>query len=160
MTDDDNGNGKLFNSLKSVAIPAKIDHKNIEIVTNVIDSELPLLKMEMAKAKTDSGNGIINVFGEYIKISFTASGYHFMAICLTNQATVDIAEDNCGGSIPLNIADTSSSTNDDELLKLFVETENCCEICTKYKQPGLKPIVGFSLSKEFNDTVSVDFKEI
>ena len=54
----------------------------------------------------------------------------------------------------------ASSINDDELLKLFVEIENCCKICTKYKQPGLKPLVGFSLSKDFNDTASVDLKEI
>ena len=46
------------------------------------------------------------------------------------------------------------------MLKLFVEIENCCETCTKHKQTGLKPIVGFSLSEEFNDTVSVDLKEI
>ena len=26
-------------------------------------------------------------------------------------------------------------------MKLFVEIENCYEICTKYKQPGLNPIV-------------------
>ena len=51
----------------------------------------------------------------------------------------------------------ASSTNDDELLKLFAEIGNCSEICTKYKQPSLKPIVGFSLSEEF---VSVDLKEI
>ena len=54
----------------------------------------------------------------------------------------------------------ASSINDEELLKLFVEIENCCEISTKYKQPGLKPVVGFSLFKDFNDTVSTDFKEI
>ena len=43
-------------------------------------------------------------------------------------------------------------------MKLIVEIKNCCEICTK--QPRLKPVVGFSFSKEFNDTVSVDLKEI
>ena len=52
----------------------------------------------------------------------------------------------------------ASSINDD--VKLFVEIENCYEICTKFKQPGLKPIVGFSLSKEFNDIVSVDLNKI
>lgn len=46
------------------------------------------------------------------------------------------------------------------MLKLFVEIENCCEICTENKQPGLKPIVGFSLFTEFNDTVLVDLREI
>ena len=45
-------------------------------------------------------------------------------------------------------------------MKLFVEIQNYCEICTKYKQLGLKPIRVFLLSREFNDTVSVDLKEI
>ena len=53
----------------------------------------------------------------------------------------------------------ASSIKDDELFKLFAEIEKCCEICSKYKQPGLKPIVGFSLPKKFNDTVPVDLKE-
>ena len=54
----------------------------------------------------------------------------------------------------------ASSINYDELIKLFVEIGNCCKICTKYKLLGLKPIVSFSLSKEFNNTVTVDLKEI
>ena len=37
------GDEILFNSLKSVTIPAKIGHKNIKIVTDIIDNELPLL---------------------------------------------------------------------------------------------------------------------
>ena len=191
------GDGKLFKSLKSVTTPAKIGHKNIKIVTDVIDSELPLLlskkEMQVAKTKIDFDNDIINIFGQDIKISFTASGYYFIPISRTNQAIVDIAEDNnYRASVLLSIADISSesddekfkisrklhcqfgyasasklqklikasSINDDELVKLFVEIENCYEICTIYKQPGLKPIVGFSLSKEFNDTVSVDLNEI
>ena len=145
----------------------------------------------MTKAKIDFDNDIINIFGQDIKISFTASGHYFIPISHTNQA-IDIAVDNCRGSILLSIADISSKshdekfkiarklqcqfghtsasklqklvkascTKDDKLLKRFVEIKNCCEICTKYKQPGLKPIVGFSLSKEFNDTVSVHLKEI
>ena len=173
------GDGKSFKSLKLVIIPAKIGHNNIKIVTDVIDNELHLLlskkEMKMAKMKIDFDNDIINIFGQDIKISFTASGHYFIKISRTNQTIVDIAEDKyCGGSTLLSIADISSkshdqkfkvvkklhcqfghasasklqklvkasSINDDELLKLFVEIENCCKICTKYKQPGLKPLVG------------------
>lgn len=48
----------------------------------------------------------------------------------------------------------------DEPLKQFDDIENVFKICLKYKQPTLKPIAGFSLSKEFNDAVSVDLKQI
>ena len=54
----------------------------------------------------------------------------------------------------------SSSIKDDELLKLLDEIEKNCEICIKYKKPSLKPAVGFSLSKEFNDVISMDLKYI
>ena len=91
------GDGKLFKSLKSVTTPAKIGHKNIKIVTDVINSELPLLlskkEIQVAKAKIDFDNDIINIFGQDIKISFNASGYYFIPISRTNQAIVDIAED-------------------------------------------------------------------
>ena len=54
----------------------------------------------------------------------------------------------------------SSSVKDVELLHLFDEIEKKCEISIKYKKPSLKPAVGFSLSKEFNDVISVDLKHI
>ena len=46
----------------------------------------------MTKAKIDFDNDIINIFGQDIKISFTASGHYFIPISHTNQA-IDIAED-------------------------------------------------------------------
>ena len=50
------GNGKLFKSLKSVTIPAKVGHKNIKIVTDVIDSELPLLLSQKGNENGQSKN--------------------------------------------------------------------------------------------------------
>ena len=56
------------NWLESVTIPAKISHKNIKIVMDVTDSELPLFlskkKMKMTKAKIDFDHDIINIFGQ------------------------------------------------------------------------------------------------
>ena len=58
----------MFNSLNSVTVPAKIGHKNIKIVTDVIDSELPFLlnknEMKMAKAKVDFDHDILNIIGQ------------------------------------------------------------------------------------------------
>ena len=47
--------------------------------------------MKMAKAKIDFDNDVINIFGQDITFSFTASSYYFIPISRTNQAIVDIA---------------------------------------------------------------------
>ena len=187
------GDGKLFNSLKLATIPAKIGSKYVDINTDVINSELQSKNaMKLAKVKIDFGNDIINIFGEDIDISFTASGHYFIPISRTNKTISEIDESNPAERIVLNIANIaskskeeklkivkklhcqfghasaqklqklvkSSSVKDVELLHLFDEIEKKCEICIKYKKPSLKPAVGFSLSKEFNDVISVDLKHI
>ena len=53
-----------------------------------------------------------------------------------------------------------SSIKDDELLNLLDVIEKNCKICIKYKKPSLKPAARFSLSKEFNDVISMDLKNI
>ena len=102
------GDGKLFNSLKSVTIPAKIGHNRTILVTDVIDKELISLlnkkEMKMAKVKIDFDNDIINIFGQYINISLTTRDHYFIPISGTNQAIVEIVEVNCGGSVLLSIA--------------------------------------------------------
>ena len=66
----------------------------------------------MAKAKIGFGNDIINIFGQDVKISFTASDHYFILISRTNQVViVDFAEDNSGGGFGLlSIADISSKS--------------------------------------------------
>ena len=46
------------------------------------------------------------------------------------------------------------------MLNLLDVIEKNCEICIKYKTPSLKPAVRFSLSKKFNDVISMDLKHI
>ena len=60
--------------------------------------------MKMVKVRLDFDNDIINNFGQDIKISFTAGGHYCIPISQTNQAIVDIDEDNnCGVSLVLLI---------------------------------------------------------
>ena len=57
------GDGKLFNSLKLVPIPAKIGSKFIYIMTDVIDAKVPLSlsknSRKLAKVKVNFDNDII-----------------------------------------------------------------------------------------------------
>ena len=52
----------------------------------------------------------------------------------------------------------SSNIDDRELLEIIYTLDNKCQVCIKYKKTKLRPSVGFSLSKDFNDVVAVDLK--
>ena len=52
----------------------------------------------------------------------------------------------------------SSNIDDRELLEIIDTIDNKCQVCMKYKKTKLRPSVGFSLSKDFNDVVAVDLK--
>ena len=52
----------------------------------------------------------------------------------------------------------NGGTEDRDLFSMIQEVEATCEICIKYKKPHSRPVVGFSLGKEFNHTVSMDLK--
>ena len=49
---------------------------------------------------------------------------------------------------------------DKELVDLINEVGEKCTVYLKYKKAPLKPVVDFSLSRNFNDVISMDLKEI
>ena len=51
-----------------------------------------------------------------------------------------------------------ANVEDHELFKSIIDAEDDYQICKRYKRPQLKPAVGFSLAKDFNETVSMDLK--
>ena len=54
----------------------------------------------------------------------------------------------------------SPNIHDRKLTEEISNAEEHCGICLKYKKPKLRPIVGFSLSTDFNDVVAVNLKPI
>ena len=54
----------------------------------------------------------------------------------------------------------SAGIKDSELFNSINEVEVNCPVCLKYKKAPLKPVVGFSLSKRFNDVIEMNLKEI
>ena len=49
---------------------------------------------------------------------------------------------------------------DSELSQLIKEVQENCETCNSFKRTALKPVVGFALAKEFNETVCMDLKDV
>ena len=75
----------------------------------------------MVKVKLDFDNNIINNFGQDIKISFNAGGHYCIPISQTNQAIVDIDEDNnCGVSLVLLICLQNHTMKSFRLLESYI----------------------------------------
>ena len=52
----------------------------------------------------------------------------------------------------------SANIHDKELIEEISNIVELCDICLKSKKPKLRPVVGLSLSRDFNDVVAVDLK--
>ena len=53
-----------------------------------------------------------------------------------------------------------SGSRDEEFMKALQETAERCETCKKYKKKNPRPVVGLSLSRDFNATIAMDLKQI
>ena len=51
----------------------------------------------------------------------------------------------------------SANIHDKELIEEINNIDEQCDICLKYKKPKLRPVVGFSISRDFS-VVAVDLK--
>ena len=183
------GNGESFQSSKKVKLPAKIGNKNVQIETDVVEAEIPMLlsKMSMKKAdaKLDFVQDSVDMFGERMKLNFTTSG-HYMINLNPGDVKIDTYEDNL---TLFNIHDASEKQKEKMAAKLHTQFGHAkcdriiqlvkdagvedkdfeaklkaagekCEVCQRYKKPKPRPVVGFDLAKDFNEVVSVDLKEI
>ena len=50
-------------------------------------------------------------------------------------------------------------TSDKDMLDMVKDLDKSCEICMRYKRPSSRPVLGFSLSHDFNETVAMDLKQ-
>ena len=181
------GDGAVIPSMMNSIIPACINGMKINIQTEVIDSEIPLLlsKDAMKKAntilyfETDS----VTMFGMNFPLDFTSSGHYMIHVhpslpksLYDNPVLMNLAELNKTEKLKVATklhkqfghADSSrlvelikdAGTDDEDLTHCIESVEEKCSTCNSFKKPGLKPVVGFALSKEFNETVSMDLKDV
>ena len=83
------GDGRKVNALHSVKIPAIIGTHNLEIETDVVDNDIPLLfsksSMKRANMKLNFENDTINIFDENIPLITTSSGHYAVPITKAKQ---------------------------------------------------------------------------
>ena len=78
------GNGKVLNSQFKVSLPCRLAGKDIEISTDVIDSDIPLLlsKDSMKKAGTVMNfmEDSVSILGTDVKLNCSQSGHYYMPL--------------------------------------------------------------------------------
>ena len=178
------GDGAEIKSTKKVKFPAVIAGKRVFVSCDVISSNVPLLfskeVLEKCDALLDFSNDTARIFGIQVSLSVTANGHYI--IPLEQSKTIQEALfskkfDRSNDAERLQIAKkihkqfgnpksyklkslySDAGVVDKKFLNMFDTIEDECDICIRYKKAPLRPIVGFTLAKEFNDVVAIDLKQ-
>ena len=90
------GDGRKITSIKKVIIPATLGDIKVNIETDVIDEDIPLLlskdSMKKADTKIDFSNDTVVMFGLTQNVFATSSGHY--AIALSQRASLNNITDN------------------------------------------------------------------
>ena len=142
--------------------------------------------MKKAKTKIDFSQDKVHIFGQSVDVNVTTSGHYCLALnskydnISQQQASITLFcknIDNKSNEEKIKIASklhrqfahppserllqliSDSGIIDKQLADHIKKLDTECEICNKYKKAKPRPIVGFPLSKVFNETLAIDLKE-
>ena len=182
------GDNKPTESSEKITFPAVVCNKDVNIVAQVVDANIPLLisKQTMANAKMvmDFSDYTITAFGHTQKMLKTASGhcsiplskknvYDEVCLCSNSNIVLHTEEDKKDQNqiaqklhkqfahpTPERLKSliTTAGKKDKELFKQIDIVSKNCETCARYKRPEPHPVVCMPTSTEFNDTVAMDLK--
>ena len=177
------GDGRVVQSMKKVIIPIVLGNINTKIMTDVVDVNIPLLlskeSMKRANTKINFATDTVSMLGNNIELKYTNSGHYIVPLLphqsievtllgLSENETSEKDKEKIALKLHLQFGHAScdkiisllkDSGNYDESLNSCVKkiSENC-EICKRYGKAKNRPVVGLSLSRDFNDCVSMDLK--
>ena len=183
------GSGQKLTSMKKVILPCVIGGIRMDIHSDIVNAEIPLLlsnkAMKKAKAILDFERDVIHIGTKSIKLSTTSTGHYYVSVskplptdlepCLvlfmknihekSDKEKLKIATklhlqfNHATGKRMSQLARNSGMT-DNNFLKMLEELPSTCEICLRHKKTPPRPVVGFSLASRFNEWVAMDIKEI
>ena len=119
------GNGRPVQSIKKVSLPVMIGKQEIELETNIVDTDIPLLlsKSAMKKSSTviDFDKDTALLFGKKQKLIKTTSGHY--AIPLTNKRK--IIEDAPQEEVQNIFSCMTTSPSKNDIIKLHRQFGHC-----------------------------------
>ncbi|XP_063688395.1 uncharacterized protein LOC134821623 [Bolinopsis microptera] len=168
--------------------PAVVCDKQVNIVAQVVDDQIPLLiskqSMKDARMVLDFGDDTVKAFGVKQKIIFNESGHcsiplskntihQQVCLCKSGEEIVNLTmESTDKRKIAIKLHKQFAHPPPEKLKSLLrtagqltkeiareIDTVSSnCDVCKRYKRPNNRPVVCMPLAKDFNDTVAMDIK--
>ena len=134
--------------------------------------------------KADDENDEVTMLGQKLKLKFTSSGHYAIPLmghysewdCQTAVKTVFLRIEEIDPEMKtkackkLHIQFGHPHTDrlhgllkdakvvDKEVFDLVADVEKACDTCNRFKNPKLRPVVGFALARGLNDLLAMDLK--
>ena len=176
------GGGTVLPSEGSYLLPATLVGKNINIETDVVDSNIPLLlskdAMKKASMKLDLETDTAEIYGKKVHLNCTSSGHYCVPIDPEHNEQdvlkVDLSNTDekerkrvllklhsqFGHASSIKLIDLLKDAkvwNSDYKDLLETVTRNC-EICKRHAKTPPRSVVSLPLAQKFNDILSLDLK--
>ena len=172
------GDGNKLNSLYKVILPCVIADIEVSIITDVVNSDIPLLLNKDAMKRDGTclnfEDDTVTMLKKKIPLSCTLSGHYYIPITrpLTDKRKFkhvpfikEISSKNTAKIIKIatklqrqfnhpsrkKLCDSvkNAGVTNPELIKILQTLPNSCELCIHYKKTEPKPIVGnFNMASE------------
>ena len=177
------GDGKAVKSKMSVTLPVSIGQKKVNLETDVVDADIPLLlsKASMKKSETtiDFANDSVTMFGEKVKLSLASSGHYMINLFPEKEVLLAATDELIGDEKDIKKMATKlhlqfghapahriiqllkdAGKQDEKLFKQINSVVEECDTCKIYHKAKNRPVVSFNLAKDFNEVISMDLKFI
>ena len=176
------GSGQRLVSNEIMEIPCVIGGVPRTILSNIVDSDIPLLlsKPDMKKMgfKINMANDTLEVNGVSIDLDTTSSGHYYIPLkeCNIKVEKVHIVTElktlkekekliiklhrQFGHPSEKSLKDIliNADSFDEECGKIIKNVNKTCQVCLRFKKTPPKPVVALPQAKEFNDMVAIDLK--
>jgi len=178
------GGGEKLASLGKYRIPAKLADNNVLIVTDVVDSDIPLLMSLDAMKKADivlhTREDRATIFGKNVNLNLTTSGHYCVSLVrdpnieVSEVLQVDLGEDVSQTKTKLlHLHRQFAHPNAEKLTQLLkganswrshyaaILQEICesCDVCKRFKRGLARPVAALPKSTRFNQVVAMDLKK-
>lgn len=184
------GDGQTYDSNRAVTIPVHFGSQSAKLEVHVVDCNVPLLlsriSLKRANSQLDFATDNIIILGEHVPIHISRSGHYCISLTRTldsnardtklilyttpltpgdidnNRSKIRKLHKQFAHPAPdkLKKLISNSGVSDTVIHKLVDEISSSCDICKTFKQPPLRPVVGFPTASSFNDTVAMDLKSM
>ncbi|XP_057302644.1 uncharacterized protein LOC130636814 [Hydractinia symbiolongicarpus] len=175
------GGGERLKSNGKVKIPCNMAGKECEIVTDIVECDIPLLLSKTAMKKADMKLDLVNdtaeIFGTLVDLQNTTSGHYCVPlkedeVCLSNSILINESfkekekkvvklHKQFGHPTAKRLASllVDAKLYDEDCKRILDQIEQDCETWKKFKRTQPRPVVSLPLATDFNQCVVMDLKE-